>query len=353
MAFLKFSVADNASWNLNAGISASATTITLKTWEGASFPSSNFIITLVQYTTPSDPTTPVALREKVLIQSRSGDILTVASGWRGYDWDTWTAFDADDYVYLNVTSKVIEDMQDEITRLETDKLDDGALRASMWNWKTFYTNWSWAETELTNGTSGYFLQSNWPTAAPSWWPGSVDINWHVANDGDVTTADQLLFYSSTGGWNRKRDAKATTSVMGLVKMATAWDITTGTDEEKYINPKQWKDSYTYWQTMNTYSASSSWSTAYTASKQVTWPWFSCLTIYWQTWNSPSSVSAWIQTSPDNSVWTTKVSQTFTKSNSSWYSSVSLMIPEWQYVRWYAWWNSDDDTSVTLNVQDNS
>ena len=236
MAFLKFSVADNASWNLNAGISASATTITLKTWEGASFPSSNFIITLVQYTTPSDPTTPVALREKVLIQSRSGDILTVASGWRGYDWDTWTAFDADDYVYLNVTSKVIEDMQDEITRLETDKLDDGALRASMWNWKTFYTNWSWAETELTNGTSGYFLQSNWPTAAPSWWPGTVDINGSTAENGTLDSNDQILFYDNTAGANRKRAAKASETQEGLVELSTESEAKTGTDTQRVMTP---------------------------------------------------------------------------------------------------------------------
>ena len=61
--------------------------------------------------------------------SRSGDILTVT---RGYDGTTGTTFLSGDFVYLNVVSKVIEDIQDEVVRLEDDKLNKvGGLRTGL------------------------------------------------------------------------------------------------------------------------------------------------------------------------------------------------------------------------------
>ena len=117
MAFLKFNIADNAVGNLDADILASTTTITLWTGEGAVFPASNFIATLVQYDTPTDPTTEVIKSEKILVSSRSGDILTCT---RWYDGDSATTFSTGDYIYLNVVSKVIKDIQDEVVQVRTD-----------------------------------------------------------------------------------------------------------------------------------------------------------------------------------------------------------------------------------------
>lgn len=118
--FLNFNTKDNAVSNLDAGIGASTTSLTVTLGQGAVFPTTNSILTIVQYNTPADPTSGVLKFEKVLMTSRSGDILTVT---RGYDGTTATTFLSGDYIYLNVVSKVIEDIQDEVVRLEDDKLN--------------------------------------------------------------------------------------------------------------------------------------------------------------------------------------------------------------------------------------
>ena len=144
--FLNFNTTDNAVTNLDAGIGASTTTITVSLGEGVVFPSTNSILTLVQYNTPADPTSGILKSEKILMTSRSGDILTVT---RGYDGSTATTFLSGDYVYLNVTSKVIEDIQDEVVRLEADKLDDGTLRTGLTANRVFKTDGSGNEVAIT------------------------------------------------------------------------------------------------------------------------------------------------------------------------------------------------------------
>lgn len=180
----------------------------------------------------------------------------------------------------------------------------------------------------------------------------------------LTASDEADKYAfqDTSNWdktttitkaNLRDDLAASETVKGTVERATDAEATTWTDTTRYITPKQAKDNYWVWTTTTSYSTTSSWATTYTTSKQITWFWFANLAIYWQTWNAPASVSAWIQTSPDNATWTTVVSQTFTISNSPWYSWLSAIVPNWYYVRWYAWWNSDDSTSVVLTIQDNA
>ena len=149
--FLNFNTADNASANLDAGINASTGTITVTLGEWAVFPADNSILTLVQYNTPADPTSWVLKFEKVLMTSRSGDILTVT---RGYDGTTGTTFLSGDFVYLNVVSKVIEDIQDEVVRLEDDKLNKvGGLRTGLTASSVLENNWSGAETARTISSS--------------------------------------------------------------------------------------------------------------------------------------------------------------------------------------------------------
>jgi hypothetical protein len=86
----------------------------------------------------------------ILVTVRSADTITVT---RGYDGSTPRSFNAGDNIYLNVTSIIIEDIQDEVTRLENDKLDisdfNSTLRNNLGNWKVIYTNGSGDETELT------------------------------------------------------------------------------------------------------------------------------------------------------------------------------------------------------------
>jgi len=234
MAFIKFNIADNASAQLDAWISASTTTIVLKTWEGSSFPAWNFIGTLVQYTTPSDPTTPVAKREKVLCSVRSTDTLTVT---RGYDWDTWTTFDADDYFYLNVTSKVIEDIQDEVTRLESDKLDAAwALRTWLTGDRLIYTDSSGNEIGLALWSANEYLKVNGAWTALEFWVPPLDIDWQTQENGALQAADQIVFYDNSALANRKRNAKASTTVEWLMEIATDSEVVARTDTERAVTP---------------------------------------------------------------------------------------------------------------------
>lgn len=61
----------------------------------------------------------VVKREIILITDRTGDTLTVT---RGYLGTTATDFLADDYIFVNVMAKHIQELQEEVERLETQKL---------------------------------------------------------------------------------------------------------------------------------------------------------------------------------------------------------------------------------------
>lgn len=81
---------------LASGISAAATTITLSQ-HGSRYPSENFTVTISdQDATPN--------QEVVLISSRSGNTLTVATNGRGWDGTTATAFDAGDAIECTVVA---------------------------------------------------------------------------------------------------------------------------------------------------------------------------------------------------------------------------------------------------------
>jgi len=111
-------VLDNAYGQLNAGIGTGDTSIVLKSGEGARFPSSahnDAILTLVQWDT-SGTVPVVSKKERVTQTNRSSDTLTVT---RSYGGDSAQTFDADDYIYLNVTAGVIEEIQTAVSTLES------------------------------------------------------------------------------------------------------------------------------------------------------------------------------------------------------------------------------------------
>lgn len=120
MPFQKYNVADNAFSTLLVGISAGALSLQIQAGNGVRFPANNFPATLVKYTVSGDETSPVVSREKVLVTNNATDTFTIT---RGFDGDTPASFAAGDFIYLNVISKIVEDIQDEVSRLEADKID--------------------------------------------------------------------------------------------------------------------------------------------------------------------------------------------------------------------------------------
>jgi microcystin-dependent protein len=92
------------------------------TWQNSDVWAINrFVITLVKYDTDGET---VLQREKVLIQSRSGDNLTVNTTGRGYDGSTAASFATNDHVYLFMTSAAIDGIQQSLAQayLDIDEL---------------------------------------------------------------------------------------------------------------------------------------------------------------------------------------------------------------------------------------
>ncbi len=109
MADLAIQITNNASGQLDAGITAAATTLTLKVGEGAEFPStagSNYFYTTLQ---KSDGNWEI-----VKVTTRTGDVFNVIV--RNQDSSTGSAqaFSANDIVSLRPCAQVIEDIIAEI-----------------------------------------------------------------------------------------------------------------------------------------------------------------------------------------------------------------------------------------------
>lgn len=96
-------VKDNAESTLASALGAGVLTATLATGEGAKFPTSNFIITVCL-----DDGTNL---EKILVDSRSGDVLTINAGGRGYDETDDVNHAAGEKVFIGTIQHPIEEIQ--------------------------------------------------------------------------------------------------------------------------------------------------------------------------------------------------------------------------------------------------
>ena len=130
MAYLKYTATNLASGTLLAGIAAGATSLILSTGQGDLFPTTfPFKVKLEQFDSNVPPR--VVKREIVKCTNRVGDTLTIVRSHEAcpsaYNSTTQTttayAFNALDTVNVIATADMIDDIQDEVTRLETDKLN--------------------------------------------------------------------------------------------------------------------------------------------------------------------------------------------------------------------------------------
>lgn len=247
MTFQKYNTANNAITLLDLPITELSNTLTLK-GAFARFPTENFIIKITQYDVNGD----VEFRENMLISNRTGWVCNIQT--RKFepvpqDDSALTsvqesyAFDADSVVEVVASSEFYKDIQDEVERLEGDKLNitafNSSLRNNLTNWLLFYTNGSGDETGLAFWSAGRVLQSNWPSTAPSWevptvsiTPLTEDETWNIENDffiknngAGANTKIKMIRYRAT-------DAEA-----------TAWVVT-----DKFVTPKQARDNY-FWLTI--------------------------------------------------------------------------------------------------------
>jgi len=148
------------------------TTVAFSVDNGALLPASNAVMMLVS----KDSDWIVTQREIVHYTTRTWNSITgvtrafapvpktdSATTTTQQPWD----FTVDDTIWNYVWVDFAKDIQNEIERLETDKLDKDELRTWLWNNKILYTDSSWNETEIAIWATDSVLTSNWPTSAPS------------------------------------------------------------------------------------------------------------------------------------------------------------------------------------------
>lgn len=164
MPFTKYGVSNNAQGQLIAGIGASATSLILKSGQGAKFPpllECPYFIKVEKLDTALNGYR-VLKREIMIVTSRTGDTLTItrSAGYCPPDYATNTqgttafSFDADDIVTQTIVAEHIEEIQ---TAIE-NKLDTAAgLRTGFGVNKRVYINPATGDESITNTSSGTSL----------------------------------------------------------------------------------------------------------------------------------------------------------------------------------------------------
>lgn len=99
------------------------------TWDNADVWIVNpFVVTLINYDTDG---TTILKREKVLVNTRSSDTLTVNASGRGFDGSSAQTFSADDYVYLMWTSAADDGILEAISQMVRDIQTNATAIASL------------------------------------------------------------------------------------------------------------------------------------------------------------------------------------------------------------------------------
>lgn len=234
MALEGYKVKDYAVWVLDVGISSTAESLTLESWDWTKFPTywagDKSIASLIS----KDAEWVITKRERVTITWRSTDTLNIT---RGYNSDTSYSFSAGDEIAIFVHDWVVVDMQEAIESLETDKLDTTAfntsLRTGLWADKILYTNGSGAETTLNIPANGSLFLAGDMT----WKSASVDIT--GLTEETIASDDYLIFSdTSDSGNNKKINTENFKSDVNITWNFVAWE-SLSTWDSVYIDTSDW------------------------------------------------------------------------------------------------------------------
>ena len=188
----------------------------------------------------------VVKMEKVLITGKSGDAFTIT---RWYDGSTAQSFSSDDYFSIYPVAKVIEDIQDEVTRLETDKLDIDDFIAGADLYATSATgndsyvvtmpkitslaqiNWQAIRVKVdVANTSVATLNINW------FWAKSIVKFWGTALDTNDIRAGQIMILI----WDNAQD---------VFELKDALDLSTTIISRNFVD-----DTFYAWEAVNVWQA---------------------------------------------------------------------------------------------------
>lgn len=189
MVFVKYPVANNARWQLNTPIGSNTLSVILQSNQGDMFPDHNgttdtdYPCTLVSFDV--DLIT-VLKREIVLVTAKSWDTFTITRWWGtciGADGETTQgntqyAFDENDYFFIGVVAEVIEDIQDELSRLEDEKLNISDYQ----NWtKTYGATSTWNDSYAVTLSPAPASYQTWMTFrfladVANTWAATLNVN---------------------------------------------------------------------------------------------------------------------------------------------------------------------------------
>ena len=189
------------------------------------------------------------------------------------------------------------------------------------------TWWTWASLVITPEQQKKSISLKWA------WTTFWDTDEIVVN---ISWVDYRITWA-----NLRESIVASTTTKGTVEMATDAEVVTGTDETRYINPKQAYQDYPL-----TVTTSSAWWTDWTFVS--TWVlmtkwWFAFLSwsVSNASWGS-RTLQLKIQYSADNSTWNdVVVLYNWDPGNSGTYRSCMYYVKAWYYVRGLAYssWSS--------------
>lgn len=341
MTFKKYNTSNNAICLLSLPITNESLVIKAS-WNFNRFSTANFIIKISEF----DWDWIVIWRENIHIASRTWDTFIVeercvekvpindntnSTVKQALNFGAWSIIEE---VF---SSEWISDIQNELIRLNDEKLDKWWLRQTLSNiWSLFFSNDWWNETALPLWVNGRVLQSNWTTSPPTWEVPTVDIN-ALTNDDTLWSDDKLIFYKN---WvaNRKRKAQATTSNAWLVRQATTLEIANQSNDETYISPKWahekfWINSYTI-----TTLSTPAWTYSTPAYSTIVWLWYDTIitvTMKWHSWSSNLNTQ-WIQYSTDWWLsWNTLYSRTVEDNADE--EILIVRVQKWYWIRVFQWW----------------
>lgn len=236
MTFVAYKTKDYAESQPQAQVSVWAGSFSVTAWQGSKFPAltawQKFIATWERRSWST-----VTRRERVLVTARSTDLITMT---RSYWWDTAYQWETTDYFVLDVNSDVIQDMQDEIARLETDKLNISDFQA--WN-KTYWATSAWTDAYAITVTPAITAYTVWQVFrfivdVANTWTATLNVCWLWAktikklHDQDLATWDieawQIVTCSYDWTYFQMDSQLASIPVLDInwTTEDTVWDITT-------------------------------------------------------------------------------------------------------------------------------
>ncbi len=348
MAFLNYKWANNATVQIASWISASSLSIILESWHGDLFPTEFPNKAKIEQ---FDTQGRVIKREIAKITWRSGDILTVVRAVEAcpssYTATTQTAtafsFNAGDFISIVISQDTIDDIQDEVVRLESDKLDTSVYDSE----KIAYASTStWSDSyEITVPSVISYI--SWQTFkvnadVPNNWTATLNVNWLWAK-----TLKKL------SGW-----AFSVLATWDIIAGQIFWATYNGTDFQFSVDPASVTiPKSIWWNWIDGALTISSWTTTLTMTDNYIIKNYSSITIsgtaildivwatVWTPWWVAYIKCLWNFTM---SGWTIQMNW---QGGQGW-NTVNLAWKKWRYLYFdifadansWAWWASNSTTN---------